>query len=84
MTSERTRLRDRIIDVAETFFGEWISTAQVATLLQARKTSIVRTIHRGMPDHIAIRTHQITGETELRARTRSYLATDQTPHSNNG
>ncbi len=73
MAQDRPTLRSRIIDIAESRFGDWVTVTEIADRLSVNRASIVRTIHRGLPGHVHIRTRWDTGETEIHANTRAYL-----------
>jgi len=75
MAQERFTIRYRIIDIAESHFGEWVTVTEIADQLNVNRASIVRTIHRGLPSHLQVRPRWDTGETEIHANTRAYLHT---------
>lgn len=73
MAQERSTLRNRIIDIAESHFGNWVTVTEIADRLSVNRASIVRTIHRGLPGHVRVRSRWDTGETEIHANSRAYL-----------
>lgn len=75
MAQQHPTLRNRIIDIAESHFGEWVTVTEIADRLSVNRDSIVRTIHRGLPGHMHVRPRWDTGETEIHANSRAYLST---------
>lgn len=71
--SELVSLSDRVLDVVETYVGEWLTIGQIAERLGARRSSVSKAVRRRMPAHIERGLHPDTGEVRLRAPFRSYL-----------
>ncbi len=69
-------LSDRVVDVAETYFGEWVSVASIAERLGAERNSVLRAIARRLPSHVLRRGDPFSGSVELFATHRAYLFED--------